>query len=256
MSPQTPLVVLTSGDPQAWAIINLLRSEFGNFPILLEEPESPRTIWRRRLKRFGLIKVASMQAARLALGLTRRGTDKIINKIQGSYRLNPELPRLADIRRVGSVNSNLSREYLRALNPKAVFVIASSPLEDRTLETIDVPFINFNPGINPAYRGVFGGYFALAKGEPELFGGTVHLLTTGPDTGEVLYQSRVSTQPGDNIHTYMWRITACSRGIILKAIRDALDEDLKPRQVSLPSRQFDTPTLGYYLWTGLTRKVW
>lgn len=256
MTAKTPLVVLTSGDDTSWALINLLRREHGNFPILLETPEVPQASWNQQRKRVGTLRYLSMQLARIALGITRRGTDKIINKIICSYKLDVEQPRLSKIRRVDSVNSHLARETLRVLNPQMVLVLGTRPISNRTLGCTDAPFITFTAGINPAYRGVFGAYFALAKGEPELFGGTVHTLARRGETEQILYQSRVSPQPGDNVHTYMWRITACSRGIVQKAVRDGIAGELKPRDVNLPARTFDTPTLGYYLWTGLTRHVW
>ena len=81
-------------------------------------------------------------------------------------------------------------------------------ISNTTLRSTDAPFINYHSGINPAYRGMFGGYFALANGEPEHFGATVHLVDEGVDTGEILYQSRLRTEPDDNFHTYLWRMAA------------------------------------------------
>ena len=51
------------------------------------------------------------------------------------------------------------------------------------LEACGCPVVNYHSGINPAYRGINGGYFALANGEPEHFGVTLHLVDLGVDTG-------------------------------------------------------------------------
>ena len=125
-----------------------------------------------------------------------------------------------------------------------------------TLAAVDAPFINYHSGINPAFRGMFGGYFALASGQPEHFGATVHLIDEGVDTGDILYQSRVETQKNDNFHTYLWRMAAGSRDIVVKAMEDAVEGKLRPTRVDLPSRQWFAPTLGGYVWTGVSRGVW
>ncbi|MCF6328678.1 MAG: formyl transferase [Henriciella sp.] len=256
MPEQVPLIALTSGGPHAWIMINALREQYGDFPIILEEEEPTKLFWQRRRKMLGAWKVASMKAARLALKLTKRGTAPIIEKMILDHGLKSEPPEGANIIRVDSVNSPTVREILRIENPKAVFVVSTRMISKKILSSVTVPFINYHSGINPAYRGMFGGYFALANREPELFGATVHLVDKGVDTGDILYQSRVSVQPGDNFHTYLWRMAAGSRHIVIRAIRDALNGTLKPRRVNLPSRQYFAPTLGGYLWTGLTRKVW
>lgn len=256
MPENIPMLAMTSGGPHAWIMINELRARYGDFPIILEDEEPASTFWRRRRKMLGPLKTASMQAARLPMKLTKRGTDTIIDEMISEYGLNPNKPVGPKYVRVNSVNDAKVRETIRYLNPKAIFVVSTRMISKKILNCTDRPFINYHSGINPAYRGMFGGYFALANREPDLFGATVHLVDKGVDTGDILYQSRVSVRPGDNFHTYLWRIAAGSRGIVIKAVNDALNEQLKPRRVDLPSKQYFAPTLGGYIWTGLTRRVW
>ena len=256
MSEQSNIVALTAGGPHAWIMINALRAEFGDFPIILEDGEPQKVFWRRRRKMLGPLKVASMQAARIPLKLTKRGTWPIIEKMIEAEGLEPDMPEGANVTRVASVNSDAARAVLQAAKPKAVFVVSTRMIGRKTLGAVDAPFINYHSGINPAYRGMFGGYFALANKEPEHFGATVHLVDEGVDTGDVLYQSRVEVQPEDNFHTYLWRMAAGSRNIAVKAMRDAVSGALSPYAVDLPSKQYFAPTLGGYVWTGLSKGVW
>ncbi|MEM8615728.1 MAG: formyl transferase [Pseudomonadota bacterium] len=256
MAKTAPIVALTAGGPHAWIMINTLREELGDFPVILEEPEPAGTFWRRRRKLLGPLKVASMQAARVPLKLTKRGKQAIIDELITQQGLKPTPPTEANVIRVPSVNSDDARDALRAANPKAVFVVSTRMIGKKTLASANAPFINYHSGINPAYRGMFGGYFALANGEPEHFGATVHLIDEGVDTGDILYQSQVSVEPEDNFHTYLWRMAAGSRNIVLNAMRDAIHGQLTPHRVNLPSKQYFAPTLGGYLWTGVSRGVW
>ncbi len=251
-----PLVAMTSGGPHAWIMINALRQRFGDFPIILEEGESSDTFWKRRRKLLGPTTVASMQAARIPIRLKKGSSRRMIRDMIETERLQPDPPSSVAPIEVSSVNSDEARDVLRALSPKAVFVVSTRMIGRATLNATSAPFINYHSGINPAYRGMYGGYFALANGEPEHFGATVHLIDEGVDTGEVLYQSRVETDPRDNFHTYLWRLAAGSREIVISAIEDALNDELNPQIVDLPSRQYFAPTFGGYLWTGLSKGVW
>lgn len=250
------LVALTSGGPHAWIMINALRERFGNFPVIQETPEPSAVFWRRRLRLLGRLKVASMMAARVPMKLTKRGTATLIEDMIEQYALEAEPHADQAIHHVASVNTDPCRSVLRSMQPKAVFVVSTRMIGLKTLDAINAPFLNYHSGINPAYRGMFGGYFALANGEPEYFGATMHLVDQGVDTGDILYQSRVAVDPRDNFHTYLWRIAAGSRNIVIEAVDDAINNRLKPYKVDLPSRQYYAPTLGGYLKTGLTRGVW
>jgi len=256
MPEQSPIVALTAGGPHAWIMINALRAKFGDFPVIVEQGEPSSVFWKRRRKLLGAVKTASMQAARIPLKLTKRGTGATIQNIVNAHNLQPEPPANINTISVTSINSDAARDALREFKPKAVFVVSTRMIGKATLASVEAPFINYHSGINPAYRGMFGGYFALANGQPEHFGATVHLVDRGVDTGDILYQSQVKVEPEDNFHTYLWRMAAGSREIVIHAVQDALDGTLKPRRVDLPSKQYFAPTLGSYLWTGLARGVW
>lgn len=252
----SPLVALTAGGPHAWIMINALRARFGHFPVILEKSESSKDFWQRRRKLLGGLKVASMQAARIPIRLNKGPSRALVRDMIETQNLQPEPPQGLTPIIVPTINSEETRDVLRSLAPKAVFVVSTRMISKKTLTTIGAPFINYHSGINPAYRGMYGAYFALANGEPEHFGATVHLIDEGVDTGDVLYQSRLEPDPRDNFHTYLWRLAAGSREIVVSAMEDALNDDLSPYAVDLPSKQYFAPTLGGYLWTGLRRGVW
>lgn len=116
--------------------------------------------------------------------------------------------------------------------------------------------MNLHSGITPKYRGQAGGYWALAKGDPDHAGVTIHLVDAGVDTGDVLYQAGFRAGKHDNFSTYFYLQAAVFRPLAVKAIEDALRGELQPFKPSLPSEQFHHPTLWGHLWTGLTKGVW
>lgn len=256
MNPGTRFVAMTAGGPHAWIMINALRARFGDFPILLEAPESRQDIWRRRRKLLGRFKTASMQAARIPIRLKKGGSQAMIREMIEAHKLDPNPPRSVKPIEIESVNSDMTRTVLRSLGPKVVFVVSTRIIGAQTLGSTSAHFVNYHSGINPAYRGMYGAYFALANGQPEHFGATVHLVDQGVDTGDILYQSHLEPDRRDTFHTYLWRVAAGSREIVISAIEDALTDNLRPYKNDLPSKQYFAPTLGGYLWTGLRRGVW
>lgn len=247
---------MTGGGPHAWIMINTLREKYGDFPVIVEEPEDSQTFWARRRKLLGLPKVLSMQAARFPIRMTKFGAQARIHELIEAENLKPEPEAGTTIIAVPDVNSEAARDVLQRAKPKTVFVVSTRMLKAKTLTLVDASYINYHSGINPAYRGMFGGYFALANGEPEHFGATVHLIDEGVDTGGVLYQSQVKPDRKDTFHTYNWAMAAGSRKIVLQAIDDALNESLQPKQMDLPSKQYFAPTFGGYITTGLFKGVW
>jgi hypothetical protein len=49
---------------------------------------------------------------------------------------------------------------------------------------------------------------------------------------------------------------AAALPLLLSAVEDALEGQLRPRRINLPSRQWFHPTLWGYLRTGLAQQVW
>ena len=253
---QAPIVALTSGGPHSWIMINALRDAFGPFTVIMEDEEPSSVFWKRRERMLGKAAVLSMKLAKIPMRLTKRRVDAVIDNMIFDFGLKPRPPHDVTIINTPSVNSGVCCSELQRLSPRAVFVVSTRMILEETLQSIDAPFINYHSGINPAYRGMYGGYFALANGEPEHFGTTVHLVDKGVDTGGILYQQRVEVQPEDNFHTYIWRMAAHSQGIVVKAMHDAINGELNPYEVELPSNQYFSPTFGEYVMNGLTKSVW
>jgi methionyl-tRNA formyltransferase len=148
------------------------------------------------------------------------------------------------------------RAALAMLNPKVVLVIGTRIIGKETLAAIRAPVINSHAGWNPAYRGQAGGYWALASGDPEHAGVTVHLVDEGVDTGAILYRETFSAAPADSFPTYYYMQAAAARPLVVKALEDALNGTLKPFRGDPPSHQFYHPTLWGYLWTAWRKGVW
>jgi folate-dependent phosphoribosylglycinamide formyltransferase PurN len=124
----------------------------------------------------------------------------------------------------------------------------------KTLGAVECWFINTHAGITPAYRGVHGGYWALAEGRADQVGTTVHLVDGGVDTGPVIARRRFEVTPRDNFATYPYLHTAAGIPPLLDAVHQALTGSL----AAAPAPAGERSVLRHHptLWTYLRCRLW
>ncbi|MFB2551739.1 formyl transferase [Ensifer soli] len=257
MTTQPPrIVVVTAGGLNPQVMINALVAHFGSVTVLREQPESKATFLRRRARMLGMAtacgQLATMVVSRFGKRLMQRRTREILDQYGASAAENTA----ATVIPIGSINGDDGHRALRSLAPEVVFLISCRMLSRRTLAHIPCPVINFHAGINPAYRGLMGGYWARVNGDEENFGATVHLVDEGVDTGGILYQARMTPSASDTLHTYPLLQTAAATGIAIRAIEDALAGRLRTLPAEGPSRQWYHPPVWTWLYHGLARGIW
>jgi folate-dependent phosphoribosylglycinamide formyltransferase PurN len=248
--------VVTAGGPYPWIIINALGDAFGSIDVIVEAPEPRLGFLKRRARRIGWFPTAGQFATMVLVRLGKRRFARRIERIVAENALKEEPDAKHRIVELDSVNSQAFLDAIAHLDPKVILLAGCRIVRPDMLAAIKCPVLNYHAGITPQYRGVNGGYWALASDDRGNFGATVHLVDPGVDTGAILYQVRGAPAADDNLMTYGHRLAAMSREICVQAVRDALEGTLKPIATNAPSRQWYHPTVWRYLWTGVTKGVW
>jgi methionyl-tRNA formyltransferase len=117
---------------------------------------------------------------------------------------------------------------VRALCPD--LFLAAGYLSLLGAELLAVPrlAVNFHASLLPAYRGKHPLFWALRNGERRA-GLTVHLMDTGFDTGDILYQVSVRVRPDETVAGLYDRIMARSLPLVSRLISDVEQGSLRPR---------------------------
>ncbi len=250
------IVVITAGGFNPNIVINALAERYTNIVVIQEKPESAWSILKRRAKIFGWVtafgQIATMILSRLGKTLVRKREDEIVRHYGVSGISNPSVP----VRHVPSVNHPDCLAAIHSIRPDMILTISCRILKAETLAALACPAINFHAGINPAYRGLMGGYWSVVSGDRQNFGSTVHLLDPGVDTGGVLYQHRMMPDRRDTMLSYPLLQTAASLEIVQKAVEDALNGHLNPEAPQGPSRLWFNPPVWTYLRNGIARNIW
>ena len=195
-------VVLLAGPGDSTDIVaNFLASRVPDLVVVVEDPPSRLRMARRRARRVGWIAVAGqlLFVGVLQPMLRRRGSRRRAAILgMAPVGVTPAPPR----HRVPSVNDEVTVALLVSLGPTLVVVHGTRIIASRVLESLGCPAVNMHAGITPRYRGVHGGYWALAEGHPEWVGTTVHVVDPGIDTGGILAQATFDVTDEDTIATY------------------------------------------------------
>lgn len=256
MNVNAPIVIVTEGGAHVWALVNAVADALGPVTVIREQPESKRGILLARARRLGWVEAIGQLGTMILIRFGKRLFAGRVARIVVENKLMTEPRRDQAIIDIPTANSP---EFLRAvedLRPGVILLAGCRLLRAETLASLKCPVLNYHAGITPKYRGMNGSYWALAQRDPGNFGGTVHLVDTGVDTGAVLRHARGAPSAGDNVMLYALRVAAISREACVDAVRSALAGNLEPIRTDLPSRQWYHPTIWRYLWTGMTRGVW
>ena len=250
------VVVLTAGGFNPWMIINHLAPVYPGLQVIEEQPESKSVLLRRRVRRFGWLNAAGQLATMALSKFGKRFADTRIHAIAREYGLSGEPDGTILRHRVESANSDACRALLAGINPDVVVTVSCRILDRATLSAIPCPVINLHSGINPAYRGQMGGYWALVNGDTRNFGATVHLVDAGVDTGETLAEIRATPAKGDSFLTYPTLLTAISATALSRAVADVLAGEVRSHAPEGPSRLWFNVPVWTWLRHGLTKGIW
>lgn len=250
------IAVITAGGAAPAIIINRLREHFPDLLLITEEPESKGVFLKRRARKIGWFQTLAQLPTQFLSKFAKGALAQRYAEIEDEFNVSMTMPAGQETVQITSVNDGSLGKTLTDNNIALAFVVGGRMLSKTTLESISVPILNFHAGFTPDYRGVNGGYWSLIDGKPERFGGTVHLIDQGVDTGDVVAQFVCTPAQKDNLMTYQQVISAGSADGCVEAINASLSGDFKPFIAEGSSKQHYHPTIFAYIWSGLTKKIW
>lgn len=243
-----PRIVMLAGQGLSTTLMfNGLRAGCDIAAVLVEEKPAASTMLKHRLKKLGWRETLGQVAFIAYSRWLGKISQSRIRWLLRQYGMDDTPIPSNLITKVASANRREVIDLLNGLAPDAIVVNGTRILSKKLLRSVAVPFINTHMGITPSYRGVHGGYWALAMSDRAHCGVTVHLVDEGVDTGDILYQSTIDTEAADNFSTYPIHQMAKAIPLMLEAVGDAAVGRLTPLATEGPSRQWYHPTLLFYL---------
>jgi methionyl-tRNA formyltransferase len=255
MSDLLRVVMLVGKDESSDIMYHALKKEFDVVWVIREEPVSRKKLLQNRMKKLGFVTVLGQVLFMVLNKVLAKMASPRIKEIKAHEKMDDTPIDRSKLVEVESVNDARVISLLRESHPDVVVVNGTRIIAPKILDAVDAPFLNTHAGITPKYRGVHGGYWALAENDAAHCGVTVHLVDTGIDTGDVLYQETISPTEQDSFNTYPLLQLAAAIPLMKQALRDVAQGILHPQKPDLPSGLWYHPTLWKYLAVFLERGV-
>lgn len=246
---QPKLVILAGPGESTNILFHSLEQEFGVYRVIVETPVSQKQLLKRRAEKLGWSTVFGQILFKLLIAKPLESASQLrLATIRQREQLdNRPIPEDRIIR-VSSVNAPECIEQLQALQPNVVVVNGTRIIAKKVLTSVPCKFINTHAGITPLYRGVHGGYWALANDDRAHCGVSVHLVDPGIDTGAIIAQTTIEPTAEDNFVTYPLLQLAAGLPLLKQAVYAALRGDVKLQPAPAgQSKLWSHPTLREYI---------
>jgi folate-dependent phosphoribosylglycinamide formyltransferase PurN len=232
-----PKIIILARDCDSTNVVyNYLKKYFEIDTVVFERPIPRKKQFLNRAKRLGYINAMSQVVFFLCIApLLKRFSQKRKREIFNEYALDETGPPEEIIKKIRYANTEEGRSVLKQLNADLIIVNGTRIISKKTLESVSATFINIHTGITPAFRGVHGGYWAVAKGRKNLFGTTIHYVDPGVDTGGIIDQVFVDPLKKDNFYTYPYLQYATVLPVLKQVIQSFVDGNKPPTKPAVTS---------------------
>lgn len=255
MENKAKIILLATDGDHLNITYNYLKTRCDIQSIIIEPHMSRKKMLSYRVKKLGIISVVGQVIFILFSKLLNKISKSRKSELLNNFGLSLDALPNDLIVNVPSANSKACRKELKSKNVDFVFVVGTRIIGNRTIESIKQPFVNIHAGITPKYRGVHGAYWALVHNDKKNCGVTLHHIDTGVDTGDIIGQTIINYSKKDNFTTYP--IAQAYHGLellthhmpsIVNGVKGSVRNDL-------PSKQWFHPTIWFYIYHWLVKKV-
>lgn len=253
----TKVVLFTKNNPYGNMVCAFLEQHYTLSGIVIDAPVpgAGKKLIKRRIQKLGMFKVflqAIFQKGLVPLlkWESKAREDGLMSQIDMGA-----IDRCETIFFPKSINDTAVIPFTNELAPDVIVVCGTGIIFKKIINGLKAPLINIHVGITPKYRGVHGGYWALANKDKENFGVTVHLIDPGIDTGGIISQRTFQPSPQDNFCTYPLFQTLEGLSCLEDAITQIETNAITIKKGATESKLYYHPTINGYLYNRLIHGV-
>ncbi len=253
----TKVVLFTKNNPYGNMVCAFLEKNYTLSGIVIDSaiPGSGKKLIKRRIKKLGLFKFFLQALFQKGLvPFLRRESKEREQELMSKIDLGA-IDSCENIFFPKSVNDKTVIDHTNAISPDVIVVCGTSIIHKKIINGLNVPLVNIHVGITPKYRGVHGGYWALANNDEENFGVTAHLIDQGIDTGGIISQRTFQPEKNDNYCTYPLLQTLKGLDCLEDAIHQIETDSVQIKKKSSESKLYYHPTITGYLYNRIIKGV-
>lgn len=225
MQSELRTVLLVSSDPSDIYFANHVSRRVGAVGIVVEH-QKERGGFKRKMST--VFRFAAHPAQFLdALG--KRCLEKVMQQkahevtVQGfgadAFELRPPSGcKVVHVVGKTAVNSPEAVTATKEMRPDLIAVCGTSILKDAVMSIPSHGVLNLHGGLSQKYRGVWTTHWAIVNEEPECIGATVHYVSPGIDTGDIVLQGRPRLDGTENPESLYVKVVKLGIEMMVAAI--------------------------------------
>ena len=147
---------------------------------------------------------------------------------------------------VGSINNKAYIEKIKKLKPDVIIVMGSC-LIGKEIINISKHVINMHTGLSPYYRGGYTNLWPFLRKDYGFFGVTIHAMSSGIDSGAIIYSARPDVCLGDSYGSINSKAIILGTDLMIATMGHISENDLTTKSQWLSGNLFHNYHFNYYI---------
>ena len=137
-----------------------------------------------------------------------------------------------------SINNEYYVKIIRQCNPDIIAVMGTCLLGKAIINS--APYVlNMHTGLSPYYRGGMSNLWPIIEGDYGKFGVTIHKMSLGIDSGDIIYSKRPEIIADDTYGSINSRCIKIGTKLMIRAIHDIENGKLHTVKQMIPGKLFN-----------------
>ncbi len=136
---------------------------------------------------------------------------------------------VAHVARGQSINDRYYVDQIKALAPDMIVVMGTSLIRKDIIAIPRLGIINLHTGLSPYYRGGLTNLWPILNREPQFCGVTIHKMSTGVDSGDIIYNGLPVIEESDTFSSINCKAIILGTGLMVQAVKDLLNGGIRAK---------------------------
>ena len=168
------------------------------------------------------------------------GSRERFNKLKG------DIPHKSVNPNKGSINDQEYVNFIKERNPDVILVMGTCLLS-REIMKLAPYVINLHTGLSPYYRGGNTNLWPFINLEYGFFGVTIHHLSSGIDSGDIIYTKRLQVSRLDNFFSINSKSIVLGVKLILKSVSNINNNSLNSKKQWTKGKFYSSLDMNNYI---------